>query len=541
MLRTRCHLAASFAFLALLATAAGPAAAQEWRGQGRAHGVVQDLPGTPLSGARVVLRPGEEPPAEGEDAGPEPLVTGADGHWSAPLLAPGIWRIRVEAQGFMPAEGRIVVPSEGAGEEVRVRLNSLDEVSPAFAESDPVRSVRQWIERGDVFLAQGRPAEARGEYEKALRTPGVLAADERSQVLETVARTHYLEGDRAGAERALQAALLVTPKEERVRRLYTVLLEGAGRGDEAASFLQRLDREPAKLASELAGSLSELLEPEPESGAESSPPPLPERELLPPEPGRYGRFRTHFTERHPLSDPAVVLARMGTSAAAIREFDPAEGRYELSQETFEVYVPADYRPGAGYGLVVWVSPGSTGGPSPELEAVLDDAHLLWVGANRAGNPRFTWNRIGLALDAAHDMAALYGLDPDRVYAAGYSGGGRVASVLAMLFPETFRGALCLYGVSYFRPVEVPDRPGAHWPPGYPEPPRKTISALRRDSRFVILSGTRDFNRAQSILYSEAMKEDGFEHVSYLEIPEASHYTQVPPEWWTRAFKDLNGR
>jgi tetratricopeptide (TPR) repeat protein len=523
----------------LLAVAIAPASAQSWRGEGRARGVVEDLPGHPLGGARVTLLPGEEPPGEGvPDRGPEPQVTGVDGRWSAPLLAPGIWRIRVEADGYLPADGRIVVTEEGVGDEVRVRLRGLDEVSATFAESDPARSVRQWLEKGDVFLAQGRPGDARGEYEKALRNPEVLAPSERAQVLETVARTHFLEGDRAGAERALRAALVVAPEQERLRQLYTALLEPEQRSAEAAAFLGRLDREPEAVRAELAEGLAGLLEPEPE--AEPAPSPLPERPLLAPEAGRRGRYRTSFHEGAPLSDPAVVLARTGTSPSEVRQYDPSEGRYDLAEETFEVYVPQDYRAGAGYGLLVWVSPVVTGGPSPELEAVLDAHHLLWVGANRAGNPRFTWNRIGLALDAAHAMAGLYDLDPDRVYAAGYSGGGRIASTLGLLFPETFHGAFCLYGVSYFRPVGVPDRPGAHWPPAFPEPPRKTMGTVRRDSRFVILSGTRDFNRAQSILYSEAMREDGIGHVTYLEIPEASHYTRVPPQWWTRALEALDG-
>lgn len=540
--RSRSRVLAALAVLLVLAAGAGaPASAQSWRGQGRAHGVVQDLAGEPLAGAKVTLLPGEQPPAGGaEESGPDPLVTGSDGRWSAVLLAPGAWRIRVEANGYLPAEGRIGVPSEGVGEEVRVRLHSLDEVSPAFAESDPARSVRQWLEKGDVFLEQGRPAEARGEYEKALRTPGVLAPADRAQVLETVARTHFLEGDRDGAERALQAALLAAPQEERLRRLYTALLEPERRGAEAASFLARLDREPEAVAAELAEPLADLLEPVPEPEP-AAPSPLPERPLLAPEPGRVGRYRTAFTERSPLSDPSEVLARTGTSAAEIRQWDPSEGRYDLADESFEVFVPEGYRPGAGYGLVVWVSPGYTGGPPPELEPVLDEHHLLWVGANRAGNPRFTWNRIGLALDAAHAMAGLYDLDSDRVYVSGYSGGGRVASTLGLLFPEAFHGTFCIFGVSYFRPVAVPDRPGAHWPEAFPKPSREAMSTLRRQSRFVILSGTRDFNRAQSILYSEAMREDGIEHVTYLEIPEGSHYTEVSPEWWGRAFDALDGR
>lgn len=280
-----------------------------------------------------------------------------------------------------------------------------------------------------------------------------------------------------------------------------------------------------------------------EPGREGRPEPPPERPVLPPEPHREGRYRTAFTERSPLSDPGVVFGRHGGTAEDIRGTDPSLGRYELAEETFEVYVPEGYEPAGDaaprYGLLVWVSPTSFGGVErPELQEALDAQRLLWVGANDAGNPRFTWNRVGLALDAAHAMAALYDLDPDRIYAAGYSGGGRVASTLAMVFPDAFRGAVSFFGASYFRPVPVPDRPGNRWPPAFPEPPAEVVRRLQEESRFVLLTGERDFNRAQTKAVARAMEEDGFEHVTYLEVPAATHWDFIDPEWFRRALEAL---
>jgi pimeloyl-ACP methyl ester carboxylesterase len=250
--------------------------------------------------------------------------------------------------------------------------------------------------------------------------------------------------------------------------------------------------------------------------------------VLPPEAHRRGRYRTAFAERSPLSDPAVVVPRYGGTAEDLERLDP-EARYELAEETFEVYVPEGYAPAAagstsGYGLIVWVSPTRSGGVErPELRALLDERRLLWVGANGAGNPRSTLARAGLALDAARGMAALYDLDPERVYVAGYSGGARMASQLAMLFPEVFRGALSLSGVSFFRPLAVPDRPGHHWQPVFPEPPAETLLELRRECRLVLVTGGRDFNRAQTRTTWRALTADGFERVTYVEVPGASHY------------------
>jgi dienelactone hydrolase len=509
--------------LLLSLAALAPLAAQEWQGRGRAHGVVLGPDWEPLAGARVTLTP--EGWLAGEPSPVAPVATGEDGRWTIALLAPGAWGIAIEAEGHHPAEGTVAVPAEGPGREVRVELRSLAEVSPISAESDPAWSVRRWLEEGDAHLAQGRPAEARAEYLKALQTPGVLGPAERALVLETVARTRFLEGDRAEAARALLAALLLAPDEGRLRELYTALLEGEGREAEARRLLERLEREPETVRKEREAELAGLLAP-PEAAAPG--PEVPERPVLPLEAHRPGRYRTAFAERSPLSDPAVVVARYGGTPEDARRLAP-EDRYELAGETFEVYVPEGYAPAAagsapGYGLLVWVSPNRSGGVErPELRALLDQRRLLWVGANRAGNPRSTWVRAGLALDAARAMAALYDLDPERVYVAGYSGGGRVASQLAMLFPEVFRGALSLYGASFFRPVAVPDRPGHHWPPAFPEPPAETLWRLRRESRLVLVTGERDFNRAQTRAYWRALAADGFERVTYVEVPGASHY------------------
>lgn len=523
--------------------------------------------GAPLAGAEVTLGPAPEEdggPVAGTPA-PPPTVTGEDGRWAWLRLAPGVWEIRVEARGYIPAEGRVGVPAAGAGEAVRIELRSLDEVPPAFAEGDPAGTVRRWLRRGDAFLDQGRPAEARAEYARVLRTPGVLSGAERAEVLETVARTHFLEGDREAAERALLAALLVvqsTPGESpddertaRLRELYRVLLEGAGRGAEARELLARLDREPEAVRREHADELADLplLGGAPEAPPEEREPaaPPPDRPVLPPEPHRRGAYRTAFPAelRSPLSDPGVVLARYGGEPEEVLEVDPSLGRYELPEETFEIYVPEGYRPaaegGGGWGLLVWVSPTASGGidgqgglGDPERRAVLDEEGLLWVGANDAGNPRFTWNRVGLALDAAHAMAELYDLDPARVYAAGYSGGGRIASALALLFPEVFRGALALFGASFFRPVPVPDRPGSHWPPAFPAPPEETLRALRAESRMVLLTGERDFNRAQTRAVARALEEDGFRRVTYLEVPGATHHDLPDTDWLRRALRAL---
>jgi len=511
--------------------------AQDWRGVGRAYGVVFDDDGRPLVGAVVRLVPvsgmGVAPESE-DDAGPEAVRTGEGGGWSVSWLSPGVFWISIRAAGFRPGEGWVQVPAEGEGERTVVRLQNLDVVSPRFAEGDPTATVRGWLEAGDALLDQGRAAEARAEYEKALATPGVLNDAERAEVLETVARTHFVGGDVDAAVRSLQAALVLVPGSERTRKLLTVLLQDRGRGEEAERFFDRLEREPEALAAEL----QDLVGPK---GEREAPEP-PDRPTLKPEPGRLGRYRVAFSERSPLSSVAVFVERYGADRAALRKADPSDGAYELAQERFEVVAPESYRPGEGWGLLVWVSPGPYGGSErPETLALLEKHRLIWVGADGAGNDRFTWDRVGLALDAAHNMVPLYDFDPGRIYVAGYSGGGRLTSSLAMLYPDVFRGGLSVVGCDFYLPVPVPDRPGTHWPASFREPPQETLRQVKRQSRFVLLTGERDFNRAQTRANFEAMKEAGFEHVTFLDAPGADHYTGLDPEWFDRALSALDGK
>jgi dienelactone hydrolase len=535
--------------LVAAALGGGSLEAQEWVGEARVWGVVLDADGEPLAGARVELRVFER------EEGPPAVVTGADGEWSVPRLAPGLYDIRIEGSGHLPAEGWVRVPETGTltpmGETVRVEMQSLDIVTPRFAEGDPAGSVRRWLDVGDAHLAQERPAEARGEYLKALATPGVLAPAARAELLSTIARTHFLEGDAEAAERALRAALAVapegSPEADRARKVYRALLSNAGRGEEAAGFLERLARDRDAVAAELAQLVAPWDAPAPDPAGDSTDEDAtagypPERPALDPEPGRTGRFKVAFREGEsdPLARPEVFLERYRIDRAGAERADSGGLGYELAEETFEVYVPDGYEPGAGYGLLVWISPIDFGGTErPGVQEALDGAKLLWIGANRSGNGRPSWDRGGLGVDAARRMASLYDLDPDRIYVAGYSGGGRMASGLALHFPEVFRGAFSVYGVSWYEPVPVSDKPGAHWPASFAAPPAESLPSLRSESRFVLLTGSRDFNKPQTRAIRRAMEAAGYEGVTYLEVPGASHYDLPEGEWWARAFAALD--
>ncbi len=57
---------------------------------------------------------------------------------------------------------------------------------------------------------------------------------------------------------------------------------------------------------------------------------------------------------------------------------------------------------------------------------------------------------------------------------------------------------------------------------------------------VFLTGSRDFNRAQTKAAYKRATDEGFEHATYLEIPDADHYFGISGEWLRRGLVALDG-
>ena len=504
--------------LICLMTAALPHA-QPWSGEGRAQGVVWGPDDKPIEGAEVNLRP-----SKSEHAGPPPAHTDRDGHWTIRGLAGGRWTITIEAEGCVTSHGWIQVPSAGFGAPIEVTLRALEEISAYSSEGSPT-AVREWIEKGNSFLEQGRFAEARGEYERVLRE---IDPSRHPLILRSIARTYFKEGKTERAVDTLKSALAIDRQDADTAQLLIALLKSLGRDKEA----QAVAADPYSVEA-----------PEP---IVSAPEPAPEQQTLKVMPiaavGKEtrGNFTTSFSERSPLSSIETYLETHDLTLQDVREVDPKVGQYEIEDESFEIYVPEDYDPSTPYGLIVWISPVPVGAVGrAETQAILSRHRMIWIGANDAGNERKSWYRYALALDAVHNMKQAYRLDEERIYIAGYSGGGRIASEMAVLLPDVFRGGFYIVGCNYFRALPVPDRPGASWPVYYSAPPADRLALAKQRSRHVFLTGSRDFNRAQTKLTNRTFLADGFQHATYLEVPDMGHMGPIPPEYWDQALTALH--
>lgn len=244
------------------------------------------------------------------------------------------------------------------------------------------------------------------------------------------------------------------------------------------------------------------------------------------EPHKKGNFTAVFEEYSPLSDTKSISSRMMISLEQISPYK--KHNYDIEQESFEVYVPDSYDSNTPFGLMVWISPSPDGGVKhyPGGHQLMDKHKLIWVGANNSGNKTSLYRcRIPLALDAAYNMQKLYNIDPNRVYVAGLSGGGRVASITAFHHSDVYNGGIFIIGASYWEGMRVPGK-NSIWRASCMKPRPKFLMRAKKFGRYVLLTGDNDGNRLEMHTYYERGYSKFLNDVLYIQVPRMGH--EPPP-------------
>ena len=125
---------------------------------------------------------------------------------------------------------------------------------------------------------------------------------------------------------------------------------------------------------------------------------------------------------------------------------PKTGRFNQDLEghdhSFWAYVPETYNPAHGYGLVVWIHPGSD-----TMEAdihdlwkpICDERGLILVGPRAKNIAGWSLNEAGFIEALVQEMQQKYRIDSRRVVLQSYSDGCRFSFHLAFKYRSLFRG------------------------------------------------------------------------------------------------------
>jgi hypothetical protein len=209
-------------------------------------------------------------------------------------------------------------------------------------------------------------------------------------------------------------------------------------------------------------------------------------------------------------------------------------KYDLdpANEKFLVNVPASYDGKRDFGLVAFIPADNSFAQLPTgWDRVLADHHLIFVAPQAAGNDQPTERRYGLAVLAAGEMLTHYRIDPNRVYAAGFSGGARIANHLGFYQNDLFHGTIQNCGADFYRHVPqtnppAPDVPDGEY--GVISASPQEVSSARQNARFALITGSRDFRHGNILdIYQNGYAVEGF-NARLFDVPNMPHrYCDAP--------------
>jgi len=245
-------------------------------------------------------------------------------------------------------------------------------------------------------------------------------------------------------------------------------------------------------------------------------------------PFQAGASDVTFENSPPYCDADELKARFRSKEDA--------GPYDVAKEKFRLVVPKSYTHAAKWGLLVYVNAGDDPGLPGEYEPILEKHKLIAVAAYKSGNGRNVFDRFRMAIDANIGLQARFNIDPKRVYVSGFSGGGRVASMLSLAYADIFSGGIPLCGVNFYK--DIPSTPGRMWQRNF-IPVDEAIKIAKSTGRFVLVTGEKDMNLENTrAVYALGFKKEGFKHAQVLEVPGMGH-RPPPADWFDKGLNFLD--
>lgn len=166
---------------------------------------------------------------------------------------------------------------------------------------------------------------------------------------------------------------------------------------------------------------------------------------------------------------------------------------------WRMYVPRRYDAATPPGVLVFISSIDWGGIPDEWQPVMEAHNLIWISPGGAGSSTPVQERIIKSILAPRAADIDYKVNSERVFIAGFSDGGMVASLVQASDPGTFKGGIYMCGALFWGD----------------KPPEKLD--LMRGNRHVFIRGCFDpRERDVKDVYDE-YRNAGFEDVALVTV------------------------
>jgi predicted esterase len=198
-----------------------------------------------------------------------------------------------------------------------------------------------------------------------------------------------------------------------------------------------------------------------------------------------------------LVSPEEAIGEAGAASVA-DVLDPKE------PIKYVVYVPRSESQDVAPGVFVFVSPTPRAMMPRQWESLMDSRNLIWIGAADAGNNAPVLERMLKAMLAPAVLNRSLGLNMERCYVAGFSGGAKTAARVAAASPSQFKGGIYMAGAVYWDEI----------------PPRNV--ELLKQNHHVFIVGTRDPAMRETGPVFERLIDEGVTNARLIEVPNIAH-------------------
>lgn len=186
--------------------------------------------------------------------------------------------------------------------------------------------------------------------------------------------------------------------------------------------------------------------------------------------------------------------------------------------------PSSYDGGPAWGLLLHVDPGDGSTIREDWKSVLEQRRLLYACPWGADNSQHDVRRIGLALDTVATMLDQFPLDTNRVFISGLSGGGYIAMITSLMWPELFRGTIS--HAAQFQIARNSQASAASHIPYMNNAELARVERLHR--RWVFVTGPNDKNHQRIKLVYPLRQQYGFD-VNLFDFPGMGHELATGPQ------------